>query len=697
MRKQRPSTFSATALRLATAPALAAIVSLASAQAAALETLRLEIGDVTTAFGSAESVVLSLDLNTGATPAASLLAESITVPGLSKRLHDIRLDCASLLTGGGRIACRDARLRADVPFAGPQNARGTLLYSATNGLDVRLHDLQLADARLEIDVQATSRAWTAAVRSSAIDVAELASLVAQLDLIDTAADVGGRIELELEAHGGRGTVERLEARIDARNLSGSEPSGRLAFDGLDIDGIMEARYGDDGWRFDACSAANAGQLYAEPWFIEPGKEAVSLAARGAWSGPTLKLDEWSLRHEGAVQVSGAAVVAVKPELAVTSARIRIAEALFPAAYHTWLQPLLYGSPLDALDTAGRIDGDIVLADGRLQQVALAARDLHVDDTGGRFAIYGLDGAIRWGEEETPRTSRLAWDGGFVFGVGFGAATVVARSGRRAFRLLEPLALPVLEGALRVNELSASGLGSAALELNFDADLDPVDMRALTAALGWPPFAGRLSGRIPDLSYGDGVVTLGGDLTARVFDGAITVRNLRLREPFGRLPRFAADATLRGLDLDALTNTFDIGRIEGRLDGDIEDLRLLRWKPVAFHARFYTPPGDDARHRISQRAVENISSIGGGGAAAALSSGFLRFFESFAYARLGLGCRLENGVCHMQGISPAPDGYYIVIGKWLPRIDVIGHAERVDWPVLIEQLQSLEHARNVTVR
>jgi hypothetical protein len=114
-------------------------------------------------------------------------------------------------------------------------------------------------------------------------------------------------------------------------------------------------------------------------------------------------------------------------------------------------------------------------------------------------------------------------------------------------------------------------------------------------------------------------------------------------------------------------------------------------PEAFDASFFTPPGDRSRHRISQRAVTNLSSIGGGSSgsvAAALQGGFLRFFDEFRYDRLGLSCRLANDVCVMGGVLPAPGGYYIVKGAGLPRINVIGSQNRVAWTTLVRQLGSI---------
>jgi hypothetical protein len=64
---------------------------------------------------------------------------------------------------------------------------------------------------------------------------------------------------------------------------------------------------------------------------------------------------------------------------------------------------------------------------------------------------------------------------------------------------------------------------------------------------------------------------------------------------------------------------------------------------------------------------------------------LRFFDDFRYEALGITCKLENDVCLMGGIEPAGMGYYIVRGRGLPRIDIIGNQGRVAWPQLIAQI------------
>ncbi len=97
-------------------------------------------------------------------------------------------------------------------------------------------------------------------------------------------------------------------------------------------------------------------------------------------------------------------------------------------------------------------------------------------------------------------------------------------------------------------------------------------------------------------------------------------------------------------------------------------------------------------------MDNISSIGGAGVGGALSRSFLRFFEDFPYDRLGIRCRLENGVCAMGGVEPAVNGYYLVKGRFIPpRLDVIGYADRVDWDSLISQIVAVTGQQEVIVQ
>jgi hypothetical protein len=52
---------------------------------------------------------------------------------------------------------------------------------------------------------------------------------------------------------------------------------------------------------------------------------------------------------------------------------------------------------------------------------------------------------------------------------------------------------------------------------------------------------------------------------------------------------------------------------------------------------------------------------------------------------------------MGGVEPAGVGYYIVKGKGIPRIDIIGNQGRVDWPTLISQIVAGMNSNNIVVK
>ena len=230
-------------------------------------------------------------------------------------------------------------------------------------------------------------------------------------------------------------------------------------------------------------------------------------------------------------------------------------------------------------------------------------------------------------------------------------------------------------AINTGPSPANPLRLALLLIVAAPDLGSAALLAVAGALlaqgGWP--------------RGD---ALGGILLVQAFDGDITLRNLRISDPLGLVPRLWADARIEHLDLKTLTRAFSFGRIEGRLQGRVDGLYMEAWQLVAFDAHFETPPDDDSRHRISQRAVENISDLGGAGISGALSRSFLRGFKEFGYKRLGISCRLHQGICEMGGVAPAGDGYYLVEGAGIPRIDIVGFNRRTDWQRLLSQLRQM---------
>jgi hypothetical protein len=299
-----------------------------------------------------------------------------------------------------------------------------------------------------------------------------------------------------------------------------------------------------------------------------------------------------------------------------------------------------------------------------------------------------------------RPSWLAWQSARGWKIVGSQTRLDFAASNRDFRLLQPARLPFFDGALRINTLAVERIGQPDMAGVFDAVIEPISVGPIARALDWPEFSGQLAGKIPGLTYKDHLLTLQGNLDATVFDGRVVASNLRVRDPLGAWPRMYADITARNLDLDLITRTFEFGSITGRIDVDMNSLETFNWSPVAFDLKIATPRGDHSRHRISQRAVQNISNIGGGGGGvtAALQSGALRFFDEFGYGRIGLSCVLRNDVCRMAGLGRSDGGFVIIKGGGLPGISIVGNNERVDWPVLMRQVaDAVRNPEGINVR
>jgi hypothetical protein len=58
--------------------------------------------------------------------------------------------------------------------------------------------------------------------------------------------------------------------------------------------------------------------------------------------------------------------------------------------------------------------------------------------------------------------------------------------------------------------------------------------------------------------------------------------------------------------------------------------------------------------------------------------------------------MRDQVCAMDGIAAKGKGYYILRGKGLPRIDVIGFERSVSWPALSLAVWSAARSGDVII-
>ena len=690
---------------------LIALLCVVAGAVRAIDNLDLEIERIEGAGWSAEGVSLRVDLPQR-TQARATIAR-LRLSGQSEPLRDVRIECLDLALGDEAIACRKVQMTASATPLGKQQLTGRLTYQRRDGaIDLDLQNLRVGGGTANIRAALRDVGWDVRGEVKNVAVEGLLQLAHTFGVSTAGITATGVMTGSIRARGAE-SLRSATATLQIGALTANNEAGSLATEKLSIavDGTVERVA--QAWQWQAHVSSKAGQAYAEPVFLDFGAHAIDLHARGKFNGSLLALDSFAIEHRQVLSASGTASLDFSAPQPVRDLRLDVKALQFPGAYTSYLQPLLVATSFKSLTTSGKLSGQALVARGLPQKFDFVFDGIDVDDGERNFVLQKLRGEWHWvndavappADSEAPAAlkvadSRLEWAGGALLNLDLGASAIRFSTRGRQFRLLEPMSVPLLDGAIQLESFRVRNAGEPTVAFIVDATIQPISAQRLGKAFGWPEFGGSVGGAISKLRMRDGVITLGTTLRARVFDGDVTISDLRLEQPFGTWPRFSSNIGLNNLDLELVTGAFSFGRITGRLSGAIDGLQLFNWQPVAFDARLHTPDGDRSPHRISQRAVENIGSIGGGGAGItqALSSGFLRFFEDFNYERIGISCRLQNEVCQMDGVAPAPrGGYYLVKGKGIPRIDVIGGAHRVDWPRLVQQLIAATESEGPVVR
>ncbi len=639
--------------------------------------------------------------------AGSVTLQAARVRGLAATgpLASFALACPELRIAGDELRCDRGRLSGALGSLGAQDTRFAARRSAGGRLTLDFEAFSMADGRGRLQVELDGERWQATARLANLDIARLAAVAKPWAALPDDMTVAGRTSGKFRATGAGDTLATAGADVTIESLDFADAAGALAGEKLVGSLAIEAvAAGADRLASRGRLVLAAGQAYSDPVFLDFGALPADLEFDGTFDTAATRFDSraFTLDHRDVLEAHGSAALDFAGPTLLTDASIRIDALMLGNAVPAYLQPFLVNSAFRDVTGSGVVRGDVEIAGGLPSRAALDLEGAGIASETAAVSLVGLRGSFRWYDDASRSAlagdiddalfvSRLAWDSGRLWGLEIGAADLPFSTTGRHFRLLSPATIPIFDGALAIDTLRVRHAGTEEMYVRFDAAIRPISVALLSRAFGWPEFQGTLEGSIPGLQLRQGVVTLDGALEARVFDGRVSVGELSLRDPLGKYPRLFANVGIGNLDLDLVTRTFEFGGMTGRLSGYISDLETFDWMPESFDASLFTPPGDQSRRRISQRAITNLSSIGGGsggGVAAVLQGGLLRFFDDFGYDRVGLSCRLANDVCIMGGVEPAPGGYYIVKGTGLPRIDVIGSQTRVAWTTLVRQLGTM---------
>ena len=608
---------------------------------------------------------------------------------------DIRID--------SRTAMPRGTLRIGSTPIGPLAMSLALQEEGARGLRLKGEHLRLAGGTFTLSATLGGRHW--AFGLDAANVAGDALLRLGRDWVNVPKDfsVQGSLDASLQLAG------RTDARLPTvatlgfrgKNLAFSNAEGSTAAENVDLDGEFELQAtAGGGFGFTGRLASTRGEALFDNFYLKLASYPTRIDFAGFVEGNRLEISSLDLQQQGLLQASASAQVSQPKNfldapvdldgLKIDSAKLVLQELRFPAFYASYLQTALAGGALDSLESSGSIAGTLEIRDNRPISGNLQLDDLYLRDTKGLFFIEDLRGRVSWvpDDEEPLEPSVISWDSAGTYDVRGASSSMRLVLRGRSGSLLEPVRLPVFDGAINVQELRIRDAGLPSMQVQFTGEIEPISLAEISKAFGWPALGGFVTGRIPAVEYKDDTLRFGGDLEAEIFDGIVRGSNIKLSDPLGRWPRLTADLALENLDLETITSTLEFGAITGRIEGRLDRLELFAWAPVAFDAWLRTPATDRSRKLISVDAINNIANVGGTagtGVAAAMQGGLLRFFSRYRYKQLAIRCVLEDDVCQLSGSPIAGNRYYLLEGAGLPRVDIIGNSGRIQWSELVDQI------------
>jgi hypothetical protein len=224
----------------------------------------------------------------------------------------------------------------------------------------------------------------------------------------------------------------------------------------------------------------------------------------------------------------------------------------------------------------------------------------------------------------------------------------------------PTELKVPGGTATLGPVAGKDIFSPALSIDTSLAMTAVDIKPLVSKILRQPLQGTITGRLDPVHLEHNVLKTTGVIIARAFDGEIVLSDLGASGIFKSSPVYKLSALLTHLNLEKITTGTAFGKIEGILEGHINNIEIAYGQPQRFDLFLQTVPEEGVRQMISLKAVDNIAQIGGGTSPfRGLAGSFTVLFKEFPYNRIGVKASLENDVFRVNGTNRKGDKEYLV--------------------------------------
>lgn len=672
---------------------------------------------------------LSAYINHPFTPQQQFIFElaQIKIARIEKSNFTFKLICSHFQFSDTLIECQSGTLKL-TPIKYPSlmvSGNVSFTYNlADNYLHLKIKNLSTGRAKGDLSLKYENGFWSLYTKINNMDLSlvknclDLLQIKLQRELFADNPwlnNSNGQIDFTLKLSGNDSGLKKVKLSLDAKNFNinwqQSETeilTENLNFS-LDFSILNNQTKNNPQYTFKLDLKKLSGAVFVDPYYIElTGKEQIAISGVTDLS-KELRIKSLKLSAEDLLSLQGSLSYdlfnnrALAYNLNMTSSDLKNMQLKY-------LNNLLAGTSLEGLKLTGKSQikltkqNQIANFKAVLQQINVSFAEQIIKNINAK--IFWTDKALsnkplsskqklNQKDNVAIQESILSWDKMRYKKMEIGKTSFSVIAQNNQVKANNAIIFPIFDGRLIVKNLQVSELFNDP-KVAFDGLLEPVSLNLISQQFDWPLMDGKVSALIPHTSYSQKQLKLGGKLQFNVFDGMLSFDKVVIADPISDFSSFNANIVLNNINLLPLTKAFDFGKMEGWIEGYFNDLVLDNWQPSSFDMFIGTVKSDKSSHLISQRAVDNLSSMGG--LPGVLSKSFMSIFENFYYDKLGLGCQLLNGRCKMRGIEQdlTRNAYYIVKGGGIPRIDIMGYETNVDWNTLIERLKSIQQSNQEAI-
>ncbi len=630
-------------------------------------------GSITLILDSASIGAVSID--------KARLASMLTLDGDKLIFRDMKVSAAALMPGQGRdrTAIKDIRGTMDLSYD-----QKTSRFALT-GLK-----LESGAGSLQGQCEGTVKplSWVAALDATSVDVAQVFAIARPFLPEEyrswTFKGLGG-LSVKTEGRMAEPAVWKADAVVDLREGGFASPDNLKA--GERITGKVRLRIAspekEKKGQFSVSMDAGNGEFLWGKFYRDFKGRTMTVSTNGSFVQ-----SPFSLSGSGVLDFFGSGQYAFSADM---TPQKKIFTFEGSNVSHTKLYTILLSNyvrqnyqDMQDLEMEGTSDmrvtatmsGDTTTVEGHLGMHNAAVRV-----PSQRFSLAGVEADIPFDFALPPvaATASLRSEQGFVSFASLEAGKFVLEGkkipllvSRNTVLAPTQIDVPLYGGDIRITHLRFDKIFSPESQMNAGIAVNNLDLGVFTEKLAPIPINGTISGALPSIVVEGGKWRAKGTVVANVFGGKVEFTKLHADRLFRSSRLVGADITFDDIDLEALTNKIQVGRITGIVKGYAKNFFMEYGQPAGFDLRIETDRTKKAPREISVEAIENLSIVSTGipGISSALNRGINRFFKQYAYRGIGIDCTLVNDVFRLRGTIHEGGKEYLIKRPLFHGIDVV---------------------------